>query len=152
MNVHPHLRRPAGVRAAVAALAALAVLATSLWATRWPLPAVSLAPARAAAQTAPTTPSGAFALHGGLGGKVDERTGQFSITAPIITVDGDGTADVSVALDWQQERAAATIDRSGWGAGWSIGSSFVDVIGLQRVYPASGGSYLLDPTEPSGSG
>ena len=57
---------------------------------------------------------------------------------------------MSVALNWQQERAAASVDRSGWGAGWSIGSSFVDVTGLKRVYPASGGSYFLDPTEPSG--
>jgi RHS repeat-associated protein len=149
VTVRPHLLRPDGVRAPVIALVTLALLATSLWAARWPVPSVLGPLARAAAQAAPA-PSGGFALHGGLGGDVDERTGQFSITVPLVTVDGQGTADVSVALNWQQERAAATIDRSGWGAGWSIGSSFVDVTGLKRVYPASGGSYLLDPTEPSG--
>ena len=114
------------------------------------MPALSFSPGRAAAQAAPAAPSGGFALQGGLGGAVDERTGQFSITVPITTVGGQGTADVSVELNWQQERAAASVDRSGWGAGWSIGSSFVNVAGLKRVYPASGGSYLLDPTEPSG--
>ena len=59
---------------------------------------------------------------------------------------------MSVELDWQQARAAATIDRSGWGAGWSMGNSFVNVLGEKSVYPASGGSYLFDPNEPSGSG
>lgn len=151
MTNRSHVLRPAGFRAAAVVVVALALLVTSLWATRWPMPAVvSLSPSRAAAQTAPAAPSGGLALHGGLGGDVDERTGQFSITVPIVTIDGDGTADVSVQLSWQHERAAASIDRSGWGAGWSIGSSFVDVAGLKRVYPASGGSYLLDSSEPSG--
>ena len=150
MTVRSHRPRPAHVRVPVIALVTLALLATSLWATRWPVPAVvSLSPTRAAAQAAPA-PSGGFALHGGINGKVDERTGQFSATVPLTTVSGNSAADVSVALSWQQERAAATIDRSGWGAGWSVGSSFVDVSALKRVYPASGGSYLLDPTEPSG--
>ncbi len=150
MTVRPHLPRKAGVRASVIALVTLALLATSLWAARWPVPELSFSPGRAAAQAAPA-PSGGFALHGGLSGDVDERTGQFSATVPLTTVAGNSTADVSVALNWQQERAAATIDRSGWGAGWSIGSSFVNVLGDKRVYPASGGSYLLDPNEkPSG--
>jgi RHS repeat-associated protein len=113
----------------------------------WPL---SLSSSRAAAQTAPAAPTGGFALHGGLGGQIDQRTGQFSISVPLTTVGGRGTAAVSVSLSWQQERAAGSVDRSGWGAGWSIGSSFVKVAGLQQVYPADGGSYLIDPTEPSG--
>ena len=141
-----HLLRPS------AALVTLALLATSLWAAHGRLPGLSFSPASAdpdPGQAVPA-PSGGFALHGGLGGDVDERTGQFSVRLPIVSVGGEGTAGVSIALDWQQERAAATVDRSGWGAGWSIGSSFVDVAGLKRVYPAEGGSYFLDPTEPSG--
>jgi len=129
----------------------VALLTTSMWATRWPAPGVSFAPGRAAAaDTAPAAPSGGFALHGGLGGEIDPRTGQFSITVPVVKVDGQGTADISIELNWQQERAAASIDRSGWGAGWSVGSSFVDVTGVKRVYPADGGSYALDANEPSG--
>ncbi len=50
---------------------------------------MSFTPGRAAAQAAPA-PAGGFALHGGLGGGVDERTGQFSVTVPLVTIDGDG--------------------------------------------------------------
>lgn len=109
---------------------------------------LTVPPPRALAAT--PAPNGAFALHGGLGGAVDERTGQFSTSVPLTTIRGDGHAGISVSLSWQSARATATVDRSGWGAGWSLGTSFVDVTGLRRVYPASGGVFFLDPTEPSG--
>jgi RHS repeat-associated protein len=146
-----HAPRPARTRTGVIVsitLSLIAALSSVFSASRLSVPLLSLATPRAAAATPPA--NGAFALHGGLGGDIDERTGQFSVTVPVTTVGGQGTAAVSVGLSWQQERAAAGVDRSGWGAGWSIGSSFVDVTGVKRVYPADGGSYLLDPTEPSG--
>ena len=130
--------RSAPARAGVVVAVSLALVATLL----------SAPPPRAAAQT--VAPNGGFALHGGLGGSVDERTGQFSATVPLTTVRGDGSAGVQIALSWQQTRATAGVDRSGWGAGWSLGSSFVDVTGVKRVYPASGGSYFIDAAEPSG--
>ena len=131
-------------RRAVARLltASLVVALLTVPATRWG--------GQGAAVAATSAPTGGFALAGGLGGSVDPRTGQFSVSLPIATVDGAGGAEVAVGLSWQQSRAATSVDRSGWGAGWTMGSSFVSVAGLKRVYPAAGGSYLLDPTEASG--
>ena len=131
-------------RAALVLATSAALVATALAAPK----AVAAKPARAAAAT--SAPTGGFSLAGGLGGSIDPRTGQFSVSVPIATADGTGGAAVAIALSWQQERAAASIDRSGLGAGWTIGSSFVNVAGLKRVYPSGGGSYLLDPSEPSG--
>ena len=135
---------PASMRSRrlVAMVATMALVTSTVTVTSW-----TAAPRASAVTTAPT---GAFALAGGLAGSVDPRTGQFSVSVPLATADGDSGSAVSIALSWQQERAAAAIDRSGWGAGWTIGSSFVSVAGLKRVFPAGGGSYLLDPAEPSG--
>jgi hypothetical protein len=94
-----------GRRVGLVALLALALLASSLVVPRL-VPLLAPAP-RAAAQAAP--PSGGFALHGGLGGRVDERTGQMSVMVPLTTVSGQGVADVSVSLSWQQERATAAV-------------------------------------------
>lgn len=138
---HPtHSRLSLGRLAALTttALVSIALAVTDLYGIAPPARAVTPAPA------------GGFALAGGLAGSVDPRTGQFTVSLPIATADGAGSSAVPVALNWQQARAAASIDRSGWGAGWTIGSSFVSVAGLKRVYPSGGGSYLLDPTEPSG--
>ena len=125
-------------RLGLIASVALAVVAT--WLT--------VPPPVAMADTAP--PTGGFALAGGVGGDIDQRTGQLSASVPITTVRGNGQASLAIALTWQQDRAAAGVDRSGWGAGWSMGNTFVDVTGQRRVYPASGGGYFLDPSEPSG--
>ncbi|GAA3633039.1 RHS repeat protein [Microlunatus ginsengisoli] len=88
--------------------------------------------------------SGAFALGGGLGGSIDPRTGQFSISVPLITVASEGTSGVTYTLDWNQARAGAGVDRYGFGAGWSFGTTFIDTSGSGTVYPASGGAYTID--------
>ena len=92
--------------------------------------------------------SGAFALGDGVGGSIDARTGQFSVSAPLVKVVGRGSADLTLKLTWEQARAGASLDRYGFGAGWSIGATFVDP-GV-TVYPAGGGAYAVDSTFPSG--
>ncbi|GAA3611298.1 RHS repeat domain-containing protein [Microlunatus ginsengisoli] len=129
-----HRRTLAGVVAAVA-LALLAVYLVT-------------PPPRASAAT--TAPVGSLSLGTGLSGRVDPRTGEFSVSVPVADIRGIGDAGIAFSLSWQQARATASIDRSGWGAGWSLSTSFVNTNGQKRVYPASGGSYLLDPTTPSG--
>lgn len=138
--------RSARARAALAAVVGVALVASSL--STLVLPAEAVQPLRAAAAAA--APTGGFAMHGGASGQIDLRTGQLSASVPLATVGSEGDASISFTLSWQQQRAAASIDRSGLGAGWSIGTSFVDVSGLQRVYPASGGSFFIDSTQPSG--
>ncbi len=110
---------------------------------------VLVVPSPPAAQAA-STPTGALALGAGMSGRVDPRTGQFSVTVALAHVKGLGQAGVSFDLSWQQDRASASVDRSGWGMGWSLGTTFITTNGLKRVYPSTGGSYTLDPTEPSG--
>ncbi len=132
-------QRTGSVRwAAVVAAVALALVASVLSA---PPPI---------ARAATPAPTGGFSLGSGLGGTIDPRTGQASAGVPIAVVRGNGHAGIQIQLDWQQERAAAGLDRSGWGAGWSLGTTFVSVVGLKRVYPATGGSYLLDSAVASG--
>ena len=89
-------------------------------------------------------------MAGGLGGRVDERTGQFGISMPLVATRGVGAEQVSMSLSWQQGRATASIDRMGWGAGWSLGVSFISSAGKVQVYPATGGSYEPQTSEPSG--
>ena len=88
--------------------------------------------------------SGAFALGGGVGGQVDPRTGQFSVSLPLTTVASRGTSSVTYNLSWDQSRAGAGVDRYGFGAGWSLGTTFVDPTGTGTVYPADGGAYGID--------
>ena len=96
--------------------------------------------------------SGAFNLGGGLSGSVDERTGQFSVSLPLVRVPSRGDADVSFSLSWVQSRAGTGVDRLGWGEGWSLGSAFIDTSGGVTVYPASGGAYAQDTDGQFASG
>lgn len=96
--------------------------------------------------------SGAFALGGGLGGQVDPRTGQFSVSMPLVNVPSRGTSGVTMTLSWDQARAGAAVDRYGWGAGWSLGTTFVAPEGGITVYPANGGSYAYDNQQEFASG
>ena len=133
--------RSTRARRALAALTTSALVATAL-----SVP-TSLWTGAAHAHAAAASATGSFSLAGGPAGRVDPRTGQMSLSVSLGT---SGAAAVPVVLTWQQLRAAASIDRSGWGAGWSIGTSFVNTAGAKRVYPGAGGSYLLDSTEASG--
>ncbi len=85
--------------------------------------------------------SGAIGLGGGLSGSIDERTGLFSVSVPVVSVAGPGSAGVSWSLVWDQARAVDGVDRSGFGAGWSLGASFVETSGAVQVFPANGGVY-----------
>ncbi len=49
--------------------------------------------------------SGAIGLGGGLSGSVDERTGLFSVSVPVVSVAGPGSAGVTWSLVWDQGRA-----------------------------------------------
>lgn len=110
---------------------------------------ILVAPPPPLAQAA-TTPAGALALGTGMSGRVDPRTGQFSVTAPLAHVKGLGQAEVDFDLSWDQARAGTSVDRSGWGMGWSVGTTFINPNGQKRVYPSNGGSYTIDPSQPSG--
>jgi len=94
--------------------------------------------------------SGAIGLGGGLSGSVDQRTGLFSVSVPVVSVGGPGSAGVSWSLVWDQARAAGGLDRSGFGPGWSLGVSFVNVAAPLTVYPANGGAYVAGGSFPSG--
>ena len=94
--------------------------------------------------------SGAIGLGGGLSGSVDERTGLFSVSVPVAAVAGPGSAGVTWSLVWDQARAAGGLDRSGFGPGWSLGTSFIDPATPATVYPANGGAYVAGGSYPSG--
>ena len=115
-----------------------------------------MAPASAAVKgSSPAPVSNAFAMGGGAGGSVDPRTGAFQAQLPLVNVaDPDGTG-LSLAASYSQSLAlqgAATANRFGLGAGWSIGLPWVDTAGGVRVYPASGGSYAWDTSTTDGVG
>ena len=94
--------------------------------------------------------SGAIGLGGGLSGSVDQRTGLFSVSVPVASVGGPGSAGVTWSLVWDQARAADSLDRSGFGPGWSLGVSFINTAAPPTVYPANGGAYVAGGTFPSG--
>ncbi len=94
--------------------------------------------------------SGAIGLGGGLSGSVDQRTGLFSVSVPVASVGGPGSAGVTWTLVWDQARAADSLDRSGFGSGWSLGVSFINTAAPPTVYPANGGAYVAGGTFPSG--
>ena len=94
--------------------------------------------------------SGAIGLGGGLSGSVDERTGLFSVSVPVVSVGGPGSAGVTWSLVWDQGRAVDGVDRSGFGAGWSLGVSFINPATPVTVYPANGGAYTAGGTYQSG--
>ena len=94
--------------------------------------------------------SGAFALGGGVGGGIDPRTGQFSVSVPLVNVASRGDSSVSLTLGWDQARAGIGLDRFGFGGGWGLGTTFIQATGKITVYPANGGAYTTDATFHSG--
>ena len=94
----------------------------------------------------PQPVSGAFGLGGGVNGSVDPRTGQFSVSVPLVNVASRGDSGISLAMSYSQSRAFAGVDRAGAGAGWGLGATFINTVGALEVYPATGGSYTYDTT------
>lgn len=126
------------------AMLALGVVATMVAGVL--VPFLPPSPAAAAAGAV----SGAIGLGDGVTGSVDERTGLFTASVPLVTVGGPGSAGVSWSLVWEQGRAVDGLDRSGFGAGWSLGASFIDPATPVTVYPANGGAYRAGGNYPSG--
>ena len=96
--------------------------------------------------------SNAFALGGGVGGSIDQRTGAFQTSVPLVSVAGPAGAGLSLTLGYDQSLAAlgAPGNRFGLGAGWTLGVPWVDTASGVHVYPASGGSYAYDSSQPTG--
>ena len=99
---------------------------------------------------APAPVSNAFSLGGGVGGSVDQRTGAFQASLPLVNVAGRAGTGLSLSLSYDQSLAAQGVDRFGLGAGWSLGVPWVNTAGGVHVYPASGGSYAYDAGSPTG--
>ena len=130
-------RRPLSFVVSVALVAGLLVF-----------PVAALGPVASVGAAGPV--SGAIGLGGGLSGSVDERTGLFSVSVPVVSVAGPGSAGVTWSLVWDQGRAVDGVDRSGFGAGWSLGVSFINPATPVTVYPANGGAYTAGGTYQSG--
>ena len=96
--------------------------------------------------------SNAFAIGSGVGGSINQRTGAFQVSAPLVNVAGRAGVGLSLALGYDQSLAAlgAAGDRFGLGAGWTLGVPWVDTAGGVHVYPASGGAYAYDASTPTG--
>jgi RHS repeat-associated protein len=118
--------------------------------------AAGAAPALAAAGAKGAPPSGpvsnAFAMGGGIGGSIDQRTGSFQTSVPLVSVTGPAGTGLSLTLGYDQSLAAlgAPGNRFGLGAGWTLGVPWVDTASGVHVYPASGGSYAYDSSQPTG--
>ena len=148
-------------------LAARAARATISATPRWLSALVSAALAAAAIQAMSAAPalaaaagkggtsgpvSNAFALGGGVGGSIDQRTGAFQTSVPLVSADGPAGTGLSLTLGYEQSLAALGTpgNRFGLGAGWTLGVPWVDTASGVHVYPASGGSYAYDSSRPTG--
>jgi RHS repeat-associated protein len=139
-------RRWLGAGLAVALVAA-GVQAVS---ARPALAAVPAAGGAASKGSAPTPVSNAFAMGGGVGGSIDQRTGAFQATVPLVNVTGRAGTGLGLGLSYEQSLAVLGTNRFGLGAGWTLGVPWVDTAGGVHVYPASGGSYAFDAGSPTG--
>ena len=93
--------------------------------------------------------SNAFAMGGGVGGSIDQRTGAFQATVPLVSVTGRAGTGLALGLSYDQSLAVLGTNRFGLGAGWTLGVPWVDTAGGVHVYPASGGSYDADTDSPT---
>jgi len=106
--------------------------------------------AQGAGPSAPV--SNAFAMGGGIGGQIDQRTGAFQASIPLLNIAGRAGSNLAMSLSYDQNLAmqGAAGNRFGFGSGWAIGLPWVDTAGTVRVYAASGGSFLYDAGSPTG--
>lgn len=117
------------------------------------LQGVASRPAAASTSSANPAPvSNAFAMGGGLGGTIDERTGAFQASIPLLDISGRAGVSLSLSLSYDQSLAAqgSAGDHFGFGTGWSLGIPWLNTVGAVQVYPASGGSYRYDAGSPTG--
>ncbi|MFF7183177.1 RHS repeat-associated core domain-containing protein [Streptomyces sp. NPDC008121] len=96
--------------------------------------------------------SGTVAMGGGASGTIHEQTGAFAMVLPLVSLPGRGGAGVELALAYDQNAAAAGVDRSGLGQGIGLGKPFIDPDGGGTLHTASGGSYPLAPGDTTGTG
>jgi RHS repeat-associated protein len=131
-----------------------ALLSVALVATL--IQAAGAAPALAAAAgrkgATPGLVSNAFAMGSDVGGSIDQRTGAFQTSVPLVSVTGPAGTGLSLALGYDQSLAALGEpgNRFGLGPGWTLGMPWVDTAGGVHVYPASGGSYAYDSSRTTG--
>ena len=117
-----------------------------------PAMAMVAGPGAASKGGGPSPVSNAFAMGGGVGGSIDQRTGAFQASVPLVNIAGRAADGLSLILSYDQSLAVQgeAADRFGLGAGWTLGVPWVDTTGGLRVYPASGGSYEADTDSPTG--
>ncbi|MFF0270002.1 RHS repeat-associated core domain-containing protein [Kribbella sp. NPDC004536] len=130
--------------------AALAVVLTTVSAH---VPVADASRAHGGGKTAtPAQVSNAFAMGGGIGGQIDQRTGAFQASVPLLNLAGRGGSDLSMSLSYDQNLATqgAAGNRFGFGSGWALGLPWVNTVGQVRVFAASGGSYTYDTGSPTG--
>src|ERR1700744_3076866 len=115
--------------------------------------AVASGPALAASAASGTAPvSNAFAMGGGIGGSIDQRTGAFQAQLPLVNIAGRAGAGLSLALSYDQSLAVqgSAGDRFGLGAGWTLGGPWGNTAGGAQGDPPCGGSYAYDTGSPTG--
>jgi RHS repeat-associated protein len=115
-------------------------------------PAAAATPVAANGSEGPAPVSNAFAMGGGISGLINQRTGAFEASVPLVNIAGRAADGLSLVLTYDQSLAqqGAAGDRFGLGAGWALGVPWVDTAGGVRVYPATGGSYDYDADAPTG--
>jgi RHS repeat-associated protein len=104
----------------------------------------SVAPASAADDASPDLSSStaapeAMRLGGEVTAQLVERDGSLILSVPV------GGVPITFS-----STAVGADDRTGLGAGWGFGMTSVDVEAGVRIFPASGGVYEVDASQPSG--
>ncbi|MFD9458819.1 RHS repeat-associated core domain-containing protein [Streptomyces sp. NPDC059985] len=114
---------------------------------------VSLLPAltwQVAYADTPPGVSNTLALGEGVGGVINERTGAFEATLPLLNVQSRGDAGAHLTLSYSQALAKSKLKRfDDLGEGWSFGMNFFDT-SSDRLYMRDGSSYKRSQTELSG--
>ncbi|MER6076663.1 hypothetical protein ABT187_50140, partial [Streptomyces sp. NPDC001817] len=96
----------------------------------------------------------------GVSGVVDERTGRLGVSVALASLAGRGAGGgggVSLTASWDQRllTSASEADRFGLGAGWSLGTAFVEVgegDKRSRLFTDEGGSFEVATDDDRRSG
>ncbi|MER6076295.1 hypothetical protein ABT187_47815, partial [Streptomyces sp. NPDC001817] len=103
---------------------------------------------------------GSVVMGANVSGVVDERTGRLGVSVALASLAGRGVGGgggVSLAASWDQGLlvSASEADRFGLGAGWSLGTAFVEVgegEKRSRLFTDAGGSFEIASEEDRRSG
>ncbi|MER6074626.1 hypothetical protein ABT187_38595 [Streptomyces sp. NPDC001817] len=103
---------------------------------------------------------GSVVMGPNVSGVVDERTGRLGVSVALASLAGRGVGGgggVSLAASWDQGllTSASEADRFGLGAGWSLGTAFVEVgegDKRSRLFTDAGGSFEIAGDEDRRSG